>query len=301
MGTYAGVDWAAEKHDVSGCRTRRARSCSRAAFAHDEHGLRSLCRQLVRLKVAAGRDRAAGRASGRAAARRGAAVAVRCTPTRSRSARPRFRVSGGQSDLLARVRACELARTDHHRFRVLEPDSDQTKALRAMTRAREDLVQTRTALSNQLRAELERFWPGPIGLFTDLDSPISSAFLKRYPSPRGTQNRWARSACKGSSPVSITPGARQPAQLLAKLKRAPVGRVGEIELQHAPGARALPSYDAQDARRPDQATRPGDRHRRARASRRRDLPVAVQGPRQLHHRRRAAGRDRRLPRSLSDS
>jgi hypothetical protein len=28
---------------------------------------------------------------------------------------------------------CELARTDHHRFRVLEPDSDQTKALRALT------------------------------------------------------------------------------------------------------------------------------------------------------------------------
>jgi transposase len=50
---------------------------------------------------------------------------------------------------------------------VLEPDSDQTKALRTLTRAREDLVQTRVALTNQLRAELERFWPGPIGLFSD--------------------------------------------------------------------------------------------------------------------------------------
>jgi hypothetical protein len=27
---------------------------------------------------------------------------------------------------------CELARTDSHRFRLLEPDSDQTKALRAL-------------------------------------------------------------------------------------------------------------------------------------------------------------------------
>ena len=52
-----------------------------------------------------------------------------------------------------------------------------------MTRAREDLVATRVALANQLRAELERFWPGPIGLFSDLDSPISLAFLERYPSP----------------------------------------------------------------------------------------------------------------------
>ena len=54
---------------------------------------------------------------------------------------------------------CELARTDSHRFRILEPDSDQTKALRALTRAREDLVAARVTLANQLRSELERFWP----------------------------------------------------------------------------------------------------------------------------------------------
>src|SRR5205807_5590624 len=66
---------------------------------------------------------------------------------------------------------------------VLEPDSDETKALRALTRAREDLVHARVALCSQLRAELERFWPGPIGLFTKLDSPISLAFLERYQSP----------------------------------------------------------------------------------------------------------------------
>ena len=77
----------------------------------------------------------------------------------------------------------ELARTDHHRFRVLEPDCDETKALRALTRAREDLVQSKVALCNQLRCELERFWPGPIGLFRDLDSQISLAFLERYPTP----------------------------------------------------------------------------------------------------------------------
>ncbi|MBV9537187.1 MAG: transposase [Solirubrobacterales bacterium] len=45
-------------------------------------------------------------------------------------------------------------RTDSHRFRVLEPDSDQTKALRAMSRAREGLVRTRVGLANQLRDQL---------------------------------------------------------------------------------------------------------------------------------------------------
>jgi hypothetical protein len=40
----------------------------------------------------------------------------------------------------------ELARTDSHRFQVLEPDSDRTKALRAMTGARDGLVRTRVGL-----------------------------------------------------------------------------------------------------------------------------------------------------------
>ena len=109
------------------------------------------------------------------------------------------------------------------------PTRDQTKALRALTRAREDLVGTRVALGNQLRAELERFWPGPIGLFTELDSPISLAFLERYPSPAdarglGEQRLRAFLARQRYS------GGQKPAELLAKLRRAPEGRVGELEL-----------------------------------------------------------------------
>jgi transposase len=89
-------------------------------------------------------------------------------------------------------------------------------------------VQARVALSNQLRSELERFWPGPIGLFTDLDSPISLAFLERYPSPAdarglGEQRLQAFLARQRYS------GGQKPAQLLAKLRRAPQGRVGDVE------------------------------------------------------------------------
>jgi len=105
-------------------------------------------------------------------------------PNQVKAARDRFRASGGKSDRFDCFVLCELARTDSHRFRILEPDSDDTKALRALTRSREALVAARVAMANQLRAELERFWPGPIGLFADLDSPISLAFLQRYPSPQ---------------------------------------------------------------------------------------------------------------------
>jgi transposase len=109
----------------------------------------------------------------------------------------------------------------------LEPDSDQTKALRALTRSREDLVAARVALANQLRAELERFWPGPIGLFAALDSPISLAFLARYPGPgdaRGLGEKRMAAFLKAHRYSRKTP-----AQLLERLRSAPTGRAGEIE------------------------------------------------------------------------
>ncbi|MFL5865402.1 MAG: transposase [Solirubrobacteraceae bacterium] len=103
-------------------------------------------------------------------------------PNQVKAARHRFRASGGKSDRFDRLVLCELARTDA-RFRILGPDGDATDTLRALTRTREDLIAARVALCHELRAELERFWPGLIRLFFDLDSPISLAFLARYPSP----------------------------------------------------------------------------------------------------------------------
>jgi transposase len=160
---YAGIDWATEKHDVR-VANETGEKLLAATFVHDEAGLSALCRTLVRMEV------------GLVAIERPDGVLVErlldaglrvlaLHPKKVAAARDRFRVSGGKSDHFDAFVLCELARTDSHRFRVLEPDSDQTKALRAMTRAREDLVHTRTAVVNQLRAELERCWPGPLRLF----------------------------------------------------------------------------------------------------------------------------------------
>src|SRR5919109_510569 len=181
MRSYAGVDWAAEKHDVFVADAAGEKLLA-ATFAHDEQGLRSMCRQLVRLGVELV---AIERPDGLLVERlldAGLRV-LPLHPNQVAAARDRFRVSGGKSDGFDAFVLCELARTDHHRFRVLEPDSDQTKALRTLCRGREDLVGTRVALTNQLRAELERFWPGAAKIFTRIDSPIALAFLERYPSP----------------------------------------------------------------------------------------------------------------------
>ena len=76
-----------------------------------------------------------------------------------------------------------------------------------MTRAREDLVVTRTGVMNQLRAELDRFWPGPLRLFSHMDAEILLAFLERYPSPQ-MPVVWGSRACTRSSCGSATPVGR---------------------------------------------------------------------------------------------
>jgi transposase len=224
---YAGVDWAADKHDVRVC-DEAGEELLAATFAHDEKGLRALCRSLLRLKVALV---AIERPDGLLVERL-LDAGLRVLPMHAKqvaAARARFRVAGGKSDRFDAFVLCELARTDSHRFRVLEPDSDETKALRALTRAREDLVHARVAMCGQLRAELERFWPGPIGLFQKLDSPISLAFLERYPSPADMRGV-GEQRLAGFLARQRYSGGQKPAELLAKLRRAPEGRVGEAEL-----------------------------------------------------------------------
>ena len=225
--TYAGVDWASEKHDVL-IADETGKEILAATFAHDEAGLRSLCRALVRHEVTlVAIERPDGLLVERLLDAGLRILALH--PNQVAATRDRFRVSGGKSDRFDAFVLCELARTDHHRFRVLDPDSDNTKALRALTRAREDLVGTRTALSNQLRAELERFWPGPVGLFTDLYSRISLAFLERYPSPTDAR-ALGEARLQGFLAREHYTGSQKPAQLLSKLRRAPAARVGELEL-----------------------------------------------------------------------
>jgi len=145
-----------------------------------------------------------------------------------KASRDQFRASGGKSDWFDRFVLCELARTDAHRFRILEPDSDATKAVRALTRAREDLVAARVAMAHQLRAELQRFWPGPVGVFSAIDSPISLAFLAGYPSPADARGL-GRKAPGGVSKGASLPQWQSSGQLLQRLRSAPDGGTGEIK------------------------------------------------------------------------
>src|SRR2546430_9858061 len=224
---YAGVDWASEKHDVL-IADETGEEVLAATFAHDETGLRSLCRTLVRHKVElVAIERPDGLLIERLLDAGLRVLALH--PNQVAAARPRFRVSGGKSDRFDAFVLCELARTDHHRFRVLEPDTDETKALRALTRAREDLVAARTGIVNQLRAELERFWPGPLRLFSHMDAEILLAFLERYPSPADAHGLGV-ARMQAFLVRERYSGGQHPTDLMAKLRSAPRARVGELEL-----------------------------------------------------------------------
>src|SRR5437588_3413194 len=226
-GSYAGIDWSADKHDVL-VADQDGEELLAATFVHDEKGLAALCRMLVRMEVVlVAIERPDGLLVERLLDAGLRVLALH--PNKVAAARDRFRVSGGKSDRFDAFVLCELARTDHHRFRVLEPDCDQTKAIRALTRAREDLVAARTGIVNQLRAELERFWPGPLRLFSHMDAEILLAFLELYPAPADARGLGV-ARMQAFLERERYSGGQHPTALMAKLRSAPRGRVGEVEL-----------------------------------------------------------------------
>jgi transposase len=225
---FAGVDWASEEHAVcvvdAGGRIVEGRR-----YRHDERGIRALCARLIELGVElVAIERPDGLLIERLLDQGLSVIAIH--PNQVAAMRPRFTVAGGKSDSFDSFVLAELARTDSHRFRVLVPDSDQTRALRALTRAREDLVGHRVAIANELRAQLECFWPGAARVFAEVDSPIALAFLKRYPSPADTRGLGEQRMARFLARHHYC-GRRSPRELLARLHGAACGRAGTLETE----------------------------------------------------------------------
>jgi len=75
-------------------------------------------------------------------------------------------------------------------------------------------------MAHQLRAELERFWPGPVGLFSAIDSAISLTFLTRYPSPVDARGLGEKRLAAFLKTHHYT-NRKTPGQLLERLRSAP--------------------------------------------------------------------------------
>ena len=132
----------------------------------------------------------------------------------------------------------DVTRTDGHRLRRLEPLSPQTRALRAVVRTRDDLVDQRRALANQLRATLEAYWPGAAAIFADVDSEICLAFLECYPTPASAA-RLTQARLAGFLTKAGYSGRRPAGELLARLTAAPAGVLGAEAEARADAVRAM--------------------------------------------------------------
>jgi transposase len=226
---YAGIDWATKTHAV-GVVDHHGGIRARFQVANTGKGFGGLIRRLVKLQVA---GVAIERPDGplvEGLLEAGLRVVV-ITPRQVKALRSRYRAAGAKSDAADALLLADVLRTDGHRLQPLCPDSDATQILRALGRTRKDLQKARMALCNQLTAQLERCFPGAVGLFADLHSATAIAFLRRYPTSQAaaglTQARLAaflrRIHYSGRTPTAV---------LLERIQTAPAAAISP---DHAAG------------------------------------------------------------------
>ena len=177
-GLTCGIDWARDDHAVS-IVDAKGREITRKTIGHNAVGLRDLLTTLQRAGVS---EVAIERPDGpvvHALLEAGITVVV-ISPNQLKNLRGRYGSAGNKDDRFDAFVLADTLRTDRTRLRPLQPDSPATVALRQTCRARKNLVAHRVAIANQLRAHLMIVFPGAVGLFADIDSPISLAFLARF-------------------------------------------------------------------------------------------------------------------------
>ena len=221
---YAGVDWATDGHAVCVV-NEQGRVIVEFDVEHSAKGLAEMCR---RIKGAGALRVAIERPDGPVVdALFEAGLEVVVVSSRSvKALRERYGTSGNKSDRSDAYVLADCLRTDGHRWRSLQPDSPATITLRTHVRARKDLVETRVAVANQLRAHLRIVFPGAVGLFQEIDSPISLKFLERFPS--ATSACWLSAKRLGTwLKANGYSGRKDPTVLYTRLTSAPAGITGD--------------------------------------------------------------------------
>jgi transposase len=222
-GLTCGIDWARDDHALA-IVDSGGRAVYRGVIEHSAKGLAEL---IVVLNRAGATEVAIERPDGPvvdALLEAGLTVVV-INPNQVKNLRSRYGSAGNKDDRFDAFVLADTLRTDRARLHPLTPNSPQTAALRALVRARRDLVIHRVAVANQLREHLKRVYPGPIGLFEDLDSPISLRFLTRF----DCQDRadWLTPKRLGAWLATVAyRGRTDPAVLHARLTACPRGATG---------------------------------------------------------------------------
>jgi transposase len=235
-GLTCGIDWARDDHAVA-IVDHQGREVHRCIVEHSAAGLRELVSVLTRAGVT---EVAIERCDGpvvEALLSAGITVVV-ISPNQLKNLRSRYGSAGNKDDRFDAFVLADTLRTDRSRLHPLVPNTPNTAALRAACRARKDLVIHRVAMANQLREHLKRVFPAALGLFEDLDSPISLKFLTRFDC-QGRADWLTPKRLDGWLKSVRYTGHSDPAVLHARLLAAPRGATGEDGAAYAGITHAL--------------------------------------------------------------
>ncbi|MDN5721316.1 IS110 family transposase [Corynebacterium sp.] len=220
---YVGLDWAAVVHAVC-VMSAAGKVLTQFTIEHTAEGIALLIRRLARYGepdvVQVGIERPNGRVVDLLLEAGHPVIPV--SPNAIKTWREGEVVSGAKSDAGDAIVIAEYLRLRHHRLAPVQPYSDETKALRTVVRTRDDIVEMRVATTNQLSALLDDFWPGAKAVFADVESPISLAFLRRYPTAAAAAHLGEKRMAAFLTKHGYS-GRRSASELLARLRHAPAG------------------------------------------------------------------------------
>lgn len=103
------------------------------------------------------------------------------------SYRKAYVTSGAKSDLADAVLLMEMVRHSPQRFRRWKPDDADTRSLQLLTENRRQLVNQRTAFTNQLTGLLKSYYPQALELAGELGSRQACDFLEKWPTLEALQ------------------------------------------------------------------------------------------------------------------
>lgn len=236
MRVTAGVDWAKDDHVICVVGDQ-GEVLDRFTVAHTAAGLKRMAARLLRADVGeVGIERGDGPVADTLL---GAGLTLYVIPPgQVKNLRSRYGSAGNKDDRFDAYVLADVVRTDARRLRPMTFDTEATTALRATVRTRRDLVTHRVAAANQLRAHLQLVFPGAVGLFADIDSAISLAFLERFPTQAAADRLSPKRLATWLKNVGYS-GRTAPAVLHARLLAAPRGATGPHAAAHEAATRAL--------------------------------------------------------------
>ena len=181
---FVGLDWADQKHAVV---VQEAGSDQRQRYDldHTPEALQNWIQSL--------RDRFGGRPVAIALEqKRGALVYALMhveflhlypvNPVTAAKMREAFHPSGAKDDPRDADLLLDILIAHRRHLRVWTPDDALTRSIQLLTEDRRQVVDERTALTNQLTAALKMYFPQALEWFGDLHTSRACAFLQRWPS-----------------------------------------------------------------------------------------------------------------------